>query len=127
MGRQQGCISKDTCDGVHCESLGVFSSNAVAHFSIGPNISVSGPQSGENRVRFIVFFDLEGVLVLLKEGRIVILVLQENTKGSRSTEPWESCADDYCYSPLMSDHQERSVGDKYVEHVRKGSPLRRRL
>ena len=64
-----------TCDGIDSESLGVLSCNAVAYFTIVPNISVSGPQSGENRSRFIVFFDLEGVLVLLKEGRVVILVL----------------------------------------------------
>ena len=64
-----------TCDGIDSESLGVLSGNAVAHFTIVPNISVSGPQSGDNRTRFIVFFDLEGVLVLLKEGCVVILVL----------------------------------------------------
>ena len=68
-------FSKPTCDGIDSESLGVFSCNAVAYFTIVPNISVSGPQSGKNRARFVVFFDLEGVLVLLKEGRIVILVL----------------------------------------------------
>ena len=96
--------SFDTCDGIDCESLDIFSVNGVAYFTIVPNISISGPQSGENRVRFIVFFDLEGVFVLRKDRLVVILVLQENGERSSSTEPWESCADKCCYSPLKSDH-----------------------
>ena len=114
--------NSDTCDGIDCESFGVFSGNGVAYFTIVPNISVGGPQSGKNRARFIIFFDLEGVFVLRKGGCVVILVLKENTKSSSSTESWESCADKCCYSPLKSDHQEPlCVGDKYVEHVRKAA------
>ena len=113
--------SCNTCHGIDCESFGVFSGNGVAYFTIVPNIGVSGPQSGENRARLIVFFDLEGVLVLLKEGRVVIFVLQENGKGSSSTEPWESCADKCCYSPMQSDQRGQCVGDKYVEDVRKAA------
>ena len=81
--------SCNTCHGVDCESFGVFSGNGVAYFTIVPNIGVSGPQSGENRARFIVFFDLEGVLVLLKERSVVILVLKQDTERSSSTKPRE--------------------------------------